>query len=149
METIFVTLVNRSSKDLIGRYDGREHKIPAGSRTQWPQHLAFKFKEQNPIMGTENYYSMDKEYLLGIEEYGDPVDPVEQSDKTTQINFDTVVLPSGVKLETLPGRPGNPARDFGAKPLATDVVGFEPNNVSASAKADSVELPPAPVFEKP
>lgn len=147
MEQIYVTLVNRSSRDLVGRYDGKEHKIPANSRTQWLQHLAWKFKEQHPIMGSENFYSMDKQYLLGIEEFGDPVDPIEQSDKTTLINFDTVVLPSNVKIETLPGRPGNPRTDFGPKPLATDVVGFESNPVSG--KPDVVTIDEAPIFEKP
>lgn len=148
METRYVTLINRTSKDLVGRYDGRQHTIPAGSRTQWPEHLAYKFKEQNPLMGSENYYDFQKQYLLAIEEYGDDATPIEQSEKQTLLNFESIVIPSGVKLEVLPGRPGNPRTDFGAKP-SPQIVGFEANDVPVGGKVEVVELPPAPAFEKP
>ena len=143
METHYVTLINRSSKDLVGLYDGKEHSIKAGSRTSYPRHLAEKFKDQNPVMGSENYYSGDKQYLLGIEEYGDDISPIEQTDKSTLLNFETIVIPSGVRLEVLPGRPGNPRTDFGSRPNP-QVVGFEPNQLPASAKAEVVELDPKP-----
>jgi hypothetical protein len=41
--------------------------------------MAVKFKEQNPIMGSLDPYSLDRDYLCGIEEYNDPLEPVEQS----------------------------------------------------------------------
>ena len=143
METHYVTLINRSSKDLIGRYDGKEHLIKAGSRTSYPSHLAEKFKDQNPVMGSENYYSMDKQYLLAIEEYGDDTSPIEQTDKTALIDFDSIVIPSGVRLEVIKGRPGNPRADFGPRPNP-QVVGFEPNTLPAGARAEVVELDPKP-----
>jgi hypothetical protein len=149
MEQVYVTLVNRSSKDLTGRYDGKEHTIKANSRTSYPMHLAVKFKEQNPVMGSENFYTQEKQYLLGIEDFNDPVDPIEQSDKQTLINFETIVIPSGVRLEVMPGRQGNPRTDFN-RPIPAQVIGFEPNNdIPGSSKAEVITLPDAPTFDKP
>lgn len=148
MEAVYVTLVNRSSKDLVGRYDGREHIIKANSRSQVPMHLAVKFKEQNPIMGSMNVYSGDKEYLLGIEDFNDPVDPIEQSSADSVVDLQTIYVPAGYKLEVLPGRTGNPRANFN-KPIAPQVVGFEPNNDIGGSRADKVELEPVPSFEKP
>lgn len=76
----YVTLINRTSKPLIGTWDGRRHTIPPG-KSSFPEAMAVKFKEQNPKMGSLDPYSLDREYLMGIEEYNDPTDPVEQSDK--------------------------------------------------------------------
>ena len=41
--------------------------------------MAVKFKEQSPVMGTLDPYSLDRNYLMGIVEYSDPIDPIEQS----------------------------------------------------------------------
>lgn len=77
---IYVTLVNRTSKVLEGTWDGRSYKINPG-KNSFPETIAVKFKEQNPVMGSLDPYSMDRVYLLGILEYNDPIDPIEQSDK--------------------------------------------------------------------
>jgi hypothetical protein len=75
----YVTLVNRSTKTLSGTWDGREYKIPPG-KNSFPSAMAEKFKLQNPIKGTQDPYSLDCQYLLGIVELNDPIDPIEQSD---------------------------------------------------------------------
>jgi hypothetical protein len=149
LENLYVTLVNRSSKDLTGHYDGREHTIKANSRTSQPAHLAMKFKEQNPVMGSENFYSGDKQYLLGIEEYNDPVDPIEQTSKDSLIDYQTILVPPGVKLEVLQGRTSNPRVDFN-RPMSAQVLGFEPNNdIPGSSKPEVVHLDGEATFDKP
>jgi hypothetical protein len=70
----YVTLVNRSTKTLSGTWDGREYKIPPG-KNSFPSAMAEKFKLQNPIKGTQDPYSLDCQYLLGIVELNDPIDP--------------------------------------------------------------------------
>lgn len=75
----YVTLVNRSSKTLIGTWDGRRHELKPGKHS-FPEIQAVKFKDQNPVMGSEDPYTLEKLYLLGIEEHGDDCSPIEQSD---------------------------------------------------------------------
>lgn len=77
---LYVTLVNRSSKELIGTWNGKRTVIAPG-KNSFPEIMAVKFKEQNPVMGTLDPYSMDRDYLCGIEEYNDPIDPIEQTNK--------------------------------------------------------------------
>jgi hypothetical protein len=77
-----VTLVNRSSKTLKGVWDGRPYDIAPGKHS-FPDIQASKFQEQNPIMGTEDPYTLQKQYLIGIIEHGDDCSPVEQSDHLT------------------------------------------------------------------
>ena len=74
-----VTVINRSSKNLEGVWDGKRHPIPAGGKVQVPHVMAMKFKLQHPVMGTENKYTGEMKYLLGIEEDGDELTPIEQS----------------------------------------------------------------------
>lgn len=88
-----VTLVNRTSKSLKGTWDGRHYDIVPGKHS-FPEIQAVKFKEQNPLMGSEDYYSGEKQYLIGIEEHGDPLTPIEQSDSLTLANI-TEKLASG------------------------------------------------------
>lgn len=150
---VYVSLVNRSSKDLSGRYDGKQHTLPAGSTTQWPEYIAMKFREQNPVMGSENYYTGEKKYLLGIVEYGDPTEPIEQSASQTKWDMAQVPVPAGAKLETIKGHGFNPYADRQVG-LPAQVVGFEPNNdIPGSSKVETVEIAPLPVapqvFEKP
>jgi hypothetical protein len=76
----YVSLVNRSSKVLEGTWDGRSYKLTPGKHS-FPEAMAVKFKEQNPIMGSLDPYSLDLDYLIGIEEHGDPLTPIEQSTK--------------------------------------------------------------------
>lgn len=74
----FLTLVNRTSKRLTGTYDGRHYIIELG-RNSFPELHALKFKEQNPIMGSQDPYSNRMDYLVGIEEQEDDCSPIEQS----------------------------------------------------------------------
>jgi len=74
-----VTLVNRTSKTLHGTWDGKHYDLAPGKHA-FPEFQAMKFKEQNPLMGSEDPYSLQKQYLLGIEDIGDDISPIEQSD---------------------------------------------------------------------
>lgn len=76
----YVTLVNRTSKILNGTWDGKHHNIHPG-KNSFPETMANKFKEQNPVMGSQDPYSLELQYLCGIEEDGDDISPIEQSDK--------------------------------------------------------------------
>ncbi len=76
----YVNLVNRTSKNLTGTWDGRSYSLAPGKHS-YPEAMAVKFKDQNPIMGSLDPYSQEREYLMGIEEYGDPIEPIEQSTK--------------------------------------------------------------------
>lgn len=76
----YVTLINRTSKILEGTWDGKHHNIHPG-KNSFPEAMAQKFKEQNPVMGSQDPYSLELQYLCGIEEDGDNTSPIEQSDK--------------------------------------------------------------------
>lgn len=73
-----VTLVNRSSKTLQGTWDGRHYDLVPGKH-QFGRLHAEKFKEQNPVMGSEDPQTLAMDYLIGIEENGDDCSPIEQS----------------------------------------------------------------------
>lgn len=81
----FVTLKNRTSKTLSGQYDGKTQTFPPGYEGSWPEIIALKFKEQNPVMGTEDFYSGYKSYLMGIVEHGDDLDPIEQNTQAVEM----------------------------------------------------------------
>lgn len=78
----FFTLVNRTSKVLHGVWDGRHYDIPLG-KSQFPQIQAEKFREQNPVMGSEDPRTLEKQYLIGIEEHNDDCSPIEQTTSMT------------------------------------------------------------------
>lgn len=90
-QTQFVTLVNRSTKNLTGTWDGKQHTIVPGKHS-FPAFMAQKFKEQNPVMGSANPQSedpttgryQDMQYLIGIVEEGDDISPIEQSTSVEQ-----------------------------------------------------------------
>lgn len=77
------TLVNRTSKTLKGTWDGQHYDIGPGKHA-FPEMQALKFKDQNPIMGTEDPYNLQMKYLIGIEEYNDDCSPIEQSKAITR-----------------------------------------------------------------
>lgn len=80
-----VTLVNRSSKTLQGTWDGRHYEIAPGQHS-FPEIQALKFKDQNPIFGTRDPFTMVNECLIGIVEHGDDCTPIEQSTATELID---------------------------------------------------------------
>lgn len=81
----FVTVFNRSSKTLKGLWNGREHEIPPGE-SHFPRLQAEKFRDQNPVMGSENPYTLEREYLIAIKEYGHDCSPLEQTDAKEKWN---------------------------------------------------------------
>ena len=81
----YVKLVNRTSKTLHGLWDGHHYDLAPGEHA-FPEIQALKFKEQNPIMGTQDPYTLHMDYLIGIVEYGDDVSPIEQSKKDELAN---------------------------------------------------------------
>jgi len=74
----FVTLVNRSTKTLRGVWDGRIHELKPGKHS-FPEIQAIKFKEQNPVMGSQDPATGYQDFLIGIVELGDNCEPIEQS----------------------------------------------------------------------
>lgn len=113
----FVTLVNRSSKTLKGVWDGRQYDLAPGKHS-FPEFQAIKFKEQNPILGTEDPYSLQKDYLMGIVEFGDPIDPAEQSDQISLMDLREKIKSGEYKVVKASGL-YSPARD-GNAPLPMD-----------------------------
>lgn len=102
---LYVTLINRTSKTLGGTWDGRSYELAPGKHS-FPEAIAVKFKEQNPIKGTLDPYSGDREYLMGIVEYNDPTTPIEQSDAVELLDrskMDTIAK-QAVVIQTLAGR---------------------------------------------
>lgn len=112
-----VTLVNRTSKTLEGTWDGRHYPIAPGKHA-FADYLAQKFKDQNPLMGSEDQYSLSTESLLGIEEYNDDCSPIEQSPVIER--FDRNRIPgAAAKVSIVPGINGLYAAERSA-PLPTD-----------------------------
>lgn len=101
---MLVTLVNRTSKNLIGTWDGRKYIIAPGKH-EFPDYKAIKFKEQNPQMGSEDVRTGDITYLFGIVEDGDDISPVEQTDAIEKWNRKTMG-PHAKQVEVVAGDNG-------------------------------------------
>lgn len=104
----YVTLVNRTSKQLQGTWDGRQFNVPPGE-TMFPRSVANAIKRQNPIMGSQGYEINETLFLCGIKEDGDDVSPVEQSDIQELINpaiLHAHTIAQGRKLQVVPGVAG-------------------------------------------
>lgn len=82
-ESEIVTVVNRSNKPRIATWNGRQYDIPAyPERVALPRIVAVAGRFQNPLMGRGTPmedWSSKSEYMIGIVEDGDPIDPIEQS----------------------------------------------------------------------
>lgn len=81
----FVTVVNRTQRDLQGTWDGRTYVVKPG-RSSHPLIVAEAIKRRNPIMGSDDPMTGQFQYLVGIEEQGDPCDPIDQSDELELYN---------------------------------------------------------------
>lgn len=126
----YVTLVNRSSKTLTGTWNGIRNQLPPyPAKTAFPEIVAQKFKDQNPVMGSENPYTLEKIYLLGIEEMGDDCSPIEQSDSIER--FDRTKLVGALPVEVVRGN------------------GLYSPAIDASRPLDSATGPIASGFSKP
>lgn len=98
-----VTLVNRTTHTLEGTWDGRHYALTPGKHA-FTEVMAQKFKEQNPVMGTEDQYSLDMDHLLGIEENGDDCSPIEQTAHIER--WDRAKIKGGRPVDVVPGHNG-------------------------------------------
>lgn len=102
-----VTVVNRTSKPLKATWNGRPYDLPAyPTKVSLPRIVALAARFQNPVMGKGTPmedWNIRSEYLVGIEEDGDPIDPIEQTDAPQR--WDTEIL-SGDRVEVIRPRGG-------------------------------------------
>jgi hypothetical protein len=120
-----VTVVNRSSKPVKGTWDGKPYVIQPKGRSALPVIVAEAIKRQNVVMGSEDPYSGEMTYLVGIEEQGDPTSPIEQTNSVTRMNR----APLGKNEEIVKGHNGlYSARDLAGPPSSPPGVttGFTP-----------------------
>lgn len=116
----FVTLVNRTQRDLQGTWDGRTYVVQPGKHSL-PPLIAEAIKRRNPIMGSDDPTTGQMQYLIGIEEQGDPTDPVEQSDEIELYNRRR--YKDAVPIMVVPGNTGMYSvrrADVAGTPLSTD-----------------------------
>lgn len=81
-----LTVVNRSAKDLNATWDGKPILIKANAKVALPRIVAEAAKRQNVIMGSEDPYTGEMQYLLGIVEFNDDISPIEQTQTITRMN---------------------------------------------------------------
>lgn len=67
-------------------WDGRRYPLEPHSKQAYPTLVAEAFKRQNPVMGSEDPYTGEIQYLVGVEEWGDPLSNLEQSQAITKLN---------------------------------------------------------------
>lgn len=87
-----VTVVNRTSKELKGTFNGRPYDIPPGE-SRFSEQEAMFFRYQNPVMGRGTPledWNTKSEYLIGIKELGDDCSPIEQTDSPQRWDTDQV-----------------------------------------------------------
>ena len=121
-----VTFVNRTSKPLVGTWNGLREYIAPGKHS-FPLFQAQAYRRQNPIMGSEDPRTGEMKYLVGIEEEGDdcsPLTPPEATpiDPTTGKPFierwDRRHLTQARPTEIVPGDNGiYSVRDVSSTPL--------------------------------
>lgn len=99
----FVTIVNRTKRNLEGMWDGKTHTIPPG-KSSLPLIIAEAIKRKNPIMGSDDRVTGQFQYLVGIEEQGDPTTPIEQSDEVELFNRGN--YKNAVPIVIVPGNVG-------------------------------------------
>lgn len=99
----FLTVVNRTSKNLMVTWDGKRITLVPG-KNALPAVVAEAAKRQNPIMGSEDPVSLQMRYLVGIEEQEDDCTPIEQSNSVQRI--DRSKLHGARPVEVVPGDNG-------------------------------------------
>lgn len=98
-----VNLLNRSSRPVEGKWDGRPYVIKPGAKESLPIVVAEAIKRQNVVMGSEDPYTGDMEYLVAIIEHNDPQSPVEQTRTVTRMNRTQIAKPDEAVVD---GRTG-------------------------------------------
>jgi hypothetical protein len=84
-----VTLINRTSRVLNVRFDGRDQEIKPGKNYGFPEKVVPYAKEQNVLMGSEdpeNPTYSGRVHLVGVEGTQDDVSPLEQSNAPQRYN---------------------------------------------------------------
>lgn len=99
----YVTVINRTSRDLQGVWDGRTYTIQPG-KNSYPLYVAEALKRANPIMGSDDFTTGQLQYLVGIEEHGDPITPIEQSEEIELYN--RKLQRNAVPIMVVPGNIG-------------------------------------------
>lgn len=104
----YVKLVNRTGRKLKGTWDGKIYEIAPNGAYQFPLAVAQAIKRQNPIMGSEDPYNMTMDYLVGIEEEGDPIDALtdEQAFAKAVEKWDRTKLIGALPSEVVAGKAG-------------------------------------------
>ncbi len=86
-----VTLINRTSKPLRAMFDGQRFVFKPGPNPGVPIVVVQYAKDQNPVMGTQDRYEYEgSDFLVGVEDWGDPVSPIEQSDAIERLNRSSI-----------------------------------------------------------
>ena len=101
-----VTVVNRTSKEVQGTYDGRSYPIGPLKSVSVPRCVARNIRFQNPVMGRGTpleEWNSKSEYLVGIVEDEDDITPIEQSSEPQR--WDTVLV-NGTNFEIIRPRGG-------------------------------------------
>lgn len=97
-----VTVYNRTSKVVHGTWDGRPYRIEPKKKVSLPRLVAEAIKRQNVLMGSENPYTGDMQFLVAIEEDNDPNFDLEQSPVVTRMDR----KPLGKNEEVVKGHNG-------------------------------------------
>jgi hypothetical protein len=118
-----VTIINRTSKPLEACWDGKRYKLPPGE-SSLPDLVAEVAKRQNPLMGSEDPYSIGIVSLLAIREQHDDESPIEQTRSIERQNRKQ--YPGPRPVEVVPGRAGQYAHEI-SSPLTPDGVFVDPN----------------------
>jgi len=99
----FVTLFNRTQRDLEGTWDGRTYTAKPG-KNAYPLAIAEAIKRRNPIAGSDDAMTGNFQHLLGIEEQGDDCSPIEQSDEIELYN--RRLQKNAIPIMVIPGNTG-------------------------------------------
>ena len=98
-----LTVVNRTQRNLFGMWDGKSYVVPPG-KSSHPAIIAEAIKRANPIMGSDDPLTGQLQSLVGIEEQGDPITPIEQSDEIELYN--RRLAANAVPIMIIPGNTG-------------------------------------------
>ena len=121
----FLTVVNRTSKNLLVTWDGKRIVLVPG-KNALPAIVAEAAKRQNPIMGSEDPYLGTLQYLVGIEEQEDDCSPVEQS-QTEITRMSLKEMQKRRPVEVVKGDNGiYSVRDVATTPLSNDSTFVKP-----------------------
>lgn len=101
----FVTIVNRTQRELKAKFDGKEFVIPVGE-SPLPLEVVPFAKRQNPVMGTMHAKNpMKVQSLIGVKGTKDPITPVKEDPTAELFDPDTLdPLPPGQKRVRIKGR---------------------------------------------